>query len=81
MITNPTIRRLDWAARQLGIDLRVQPNRNTREFVYEGRLFRYKPGGKGVLKVDVFVEGQHEATAHRQPEYIERLFLRIARSR
>ena len=55
---NDTIARLDRDAAGLGIELR-QTGENTREFnIHSHRLLRYRPGGKGVILVQAYVDGE-----------------------
>jgi hypothetical protein len=60
-VLNETIARLDRDAATLGVELR-QTGENKREFnIHEHRLICYQPGGKGVLKVQAFVDEEMEA--------------------
>jgi hypothetical protein len=57
-VLNDTIARLDQDAVRLGIELR-QTGENTREFnIHSHRLLRYRPGGKGVILVQAYVDGE-----------------------
>lgn len=53
MDTNLNIQRLDRAARRYGVAM-TQRGKNGREFDALGRRYVVRPGGKGVLKVEVF---------------------------
>lgn len=81
---NPTIARLDRAAARLGLSMR-EPGVNRREITLsgaEGRLLRYRPGGKGVVKVESVlpaIDGwKLDAVAYRTVEQMEELFVKIA---
>lgn len=55
---NETIARLDRDAAQLGVEVR-STGENKREFnIHDHRLICYQPGGKGVIKVQAYVDGE-----------------------
>lgn len=72
-MTNPTIRRLDWTAGKLGLEL--TKNGNTRSFTHlpSGRIITYRPGGKGVLRVESAAWGHVDAVVVTSIERVERL--------
>lgn len=76
---NETMRALDRAADRLKIGLLVT-GRNRREFIAFGRTFRYAPCGKGVVRVQTFIDGQPEAEQVRTVEQMEGVFLRVVTS-
>lgn len=73
---NPTIARLDRAAAQIGLDLRESAV-NRREFEGFGRVFSYKPGGKGIVRVESRIDGQLAAVVHRDLPGMLDLFARV----
>jgi hypothetical protein len=79
--TNEVVASLDRTAARLGIDL-IERGVNAREFAALGRLIRYRPGGKGVIRVEAFepsVDGwKLDAVAHRTLEGMEKLLLKSA---
>lgn len=74
---NPTIASLDRAAMRIGVDLK-RIGKNGREFFYKpsGRVIRYRPGGKGIVRCESYLNGVLMATATRTPEGMESLFIR-----
>lgn len=68
------ISRLDARAAALGLKLRSSGQ--TREFDAPrlGRVFRYRPAGKGTVRVEAFVAGQLDAFQVCQPDRVEHLF-------
>ena len=55
---NDTIARLDRDAVRMGIQVR-STGENKREFnIHDHRLICYQPGGKGVLRVQAYVDGE-----------------------
>lgn len=53
---NPTIARLDRLAKKLGVVSYRERGGNVREFTLpSGRLLKFQPGGKGVIRVRALV--------------------------
>lgn len=82
---NETIAVLDRSARSVGLAL-TERGVNRREFTIRGRLIRYRPDGKGTVRVEAFAWtdsfGRSEpgwkldAIAHRTVEQMEALFIK-----
>jgi hypothetical protein len=76
MTTNATIERLDRAAAKIGFHVQVNKNNNRQFRLSEQRVIRYRPGGKGVVRAEVYVDGQLDVISVCQPERMERLFVK-----
>lgn len=76
---NETMRALDRSAAQLGLELDHTAT-NRREFEAFGRLFRYGPSGKGIVRVQTFIDGQPEAEQSRTVPQMEGVFRRAVES-
>lgn len=77
---NPTIARLDRDARRMGIDLKER-GVNRREFSYGDRLLTYKPGGKGVVRIEAVVDGRLDSTVVCGPERVRAIWSQMVASR
>jgi hypothetical protein len=58
---NETIARLDRDAVWIGVTLTHLGDNARRFYIHPGRYLDYRPGGKGVLRVRAYVDGQLEA--------------------
>jgi hypothetical protein len=77
---NEDIARLDRFARRVGLDL-TERGVNVRVIDLGTRLLKYKPGGKGVVKVEASILSEGGATLdavqHKTTQQMEALFLRL----
>lgn len=79
---NPTIARLDRSARRAGL-LLTERGVNKRELTLPdgSRILSYKPGGKGVVRVESLIWKRQawrvDSIAHRTVPQMEALFARL----
>lgn len=71
---NPTIQRLDRRAGQVGLALE-KPSPNVRRFAIGERVLTYRPGGKGVVRVEAVGGELCDSEVTAATERIERYFI------